>query len=87
MYSRMCSLMLVNEFSCSNFIIEKTNSKIKTLMFNTINKSLEKTIEKCMNGKGCQHQDGCARRMNKEINKLVKQEIKRVGNQEEKKEK
>jgi len=55
------------------------NKQIKARVGKVVEKKLDETIGKCMNGMGCQYKDGCVLRMNKYIKTLIRKELKKHG--------
>lgn len=80
MYARACSLMMAKaEFFEQASIVNIVNKQIKARVCKVIEKNLDETIGKCMNGLGCQYKDGCALRMNKNVKILIRKELKKYG--------
>lgn len=80
MYARACSLMMAKaEFFEQTSIVNIVNKQIKARVCKVIEKNLDETIGKCMNGLGCQYKDGCALRMNKNVKILIRKELKKYG--------
>ena len=77
MYTRVYSLMMTKyKFFEQTCII---NNQIKARVGKVVEKNLDETIGKCMNGMGCQYKDGCALRMNKNVKRLIRKELKKYG--------
>lgn len=80
MYARACSLMMSKaEFFEQASFVNIVNKQIKARVSKVIEKNLDETVTKCMNGMGCQYKDGCALRMNKNVKLLIRKEIKKYG--------
>lgn len=79
MYSRMCSLMLKHNFIEQINVMEIADKQLKKRVGMKVEKKIDETIHKCMNGVGCQYKDGCALRMNENVKKIIRKEIKKCG--------
>ena len=79
MYSRICSLMPKHNFIEQISIVEIADKQLKKRICMKVDKIIDETIHKCMNGMGCQYKDGCALRMNENVKKMIRKEIKKYG--------
>lgn len=79
MYTRACSLIMKYGFIEQNCINEIINKQVKKEIIKIVEKNLDQTIGKCLNGAGCQYKDSCVLQTNKNIQKLVRREIKKLG--------
>lgn len=78
MYTRMCSLIAPVYLFEQTSIVNIVNKQFKARVGKVVEKKLDETIGKCMNGQGCQYKDGCVLMMNKDIKTLIRNELKKT---------